>query len=166
MIFIAWASALKSAEELGELIEALERQPKEVRDRYLGIAARPNQSLHLMVAASWLVEVKRLGFDAHAATATYRKLNRTQPANDNHDLAVELLCAEAGMFDEYGVDKDRALEVLRVAQELSDRLSTALSCTTRRRRPTSAMPLDLVRAHLRRVQSPGAHRRAELFHQR
>jgi hypothetical protein len=32
-------------------------------------------------------------------------------------LAVELLCAEAIMLDEYGDDKQGALEVLRIAQE-------------------------------------------------
>jgi hypothetical protein len=55
MMFIARASALKSVEELVELIDTLERQPKVVRDRYLGAAARTNRSLHFIVAASWLV---------------------------------------------------------------------------------------------------------------
>jgi hypothetical protein len=55
MMFIARASALKSVEELVELIDTLEQQPKVVRDRYLGAAARTNRSLHFIVAASWLV---------------------------------------------------------------------------------------------------------------
>ena len=46
MMFIFRASALKSVEELVELIDALEQQPKAVRDRYLGAAARTNQSHH------------------------------------------------------------------------------------------------------------------------
>ena len=50
MMFIARASALKSVEELVELIDTLERQPKVVRDRYLGAAARTNRSLHFIVA--------------------------------------------------------------------------------------------------------------------
>ena len=69
------------------------------------------------MAASWLVEAKRPGFDARAAAATYHKLSQTQSAKDNPDLAVELLCAEAIMLDDYGDDKDGVLEVLRVAQE-------------------------------------------------
>jgi tetratricopeptide (TPR) repeat protein len=117
MMFIARASALKSIEELAELIEVLEQQPRAVRDRYLGAAARTNPSLHLIVAASWLTEAKRSGFDAKAAAATYHTLSQTKSAKDNSDLAVELLCAEAIMLDEYGDDKDGALEVLRVAQE-------------------------------------------------
>jgi tetratricopeptide (TPR) repeat protein len=117
MMFIARASALKSIEELAELIEVLEQQPQPVRDRYLGAAARTNPSLHLIVAASWLTEAKRSGFDAKAAAATYHTLSQTKSAKDNPDLAVELLCAEAIMLDEYGDDKDGALEVLRVAQE-------------------------------------------------
>jgi tetratricopeptide (TPR) repeat protein len=88
-----------------------------VRDRYVGAAARINQSLRLIVAASWLVEAKRPGFDARAAAATYHKLMQTKSAKDNPDLAVELLCAEAIMLDEYSDHKDGALEVLRVAQE-------------------------------------------------
>jgi tetratricopeptide (TPR) repeat protein len=117
MMFIVRASALKSIEELAELIEVLEQQPQAVRDRYLGAAARTNPSLHLIVAASWLTEAKRSGFDAKAAAATYRTLSQTKSAKDNPDLAVELLCAEAIMLDEYGDDKDGALEVLRVAQD-------------------------------------------------
>ena len=69
------------------------------------------------MAASWLAEAKRSGFDARAAAADYHKLSQTQSAKDNPDLAVEFLCAEAIMLDEYGDDKDGALEVLRVAQE-------------------------------------------------
>lgn len=117
MMFIARASALKSVDELTELIDALEEQPKAVRDRYLGAATRTNQSLPLIVAASWLTEVKLPGFDARAAAATYQKLTHTQSAKDNPDLAVELLCAEAIMLDEYCDDPDGALEVLRIAQE-------------------------------------------------
>lgn len=117
MMFIVRASALKSVEELVELIDALEQQPKAARDRYLSAAARTNQCLHLIVAASWLAEAKQSGFDALAAAAVYHKLSETQSAADNPDLAVELLCAEAIMLDEYGDDKDGALEVLRVAQE-------------------------------------------------
>ena len=117
MMFIVRASALKSIEELAELIEVLEQQPQAVRDRYLGAAARTNPSLHLIVAASWLTEAKRSGFDAKAAAATYHTLSQTKSAKDNPDLAVELLCAEAIMLDEYGDDKDGALEVLRVAQD-------------------------------------------------
>jgi tetratricopeptide (TPR) repeat protein len=117
MMFIARACALKSIDELAELIDALEQQPQAVRDRYLGAAARTNPSLHLIVAASWLTEAKRSGLDAKAAAATYHTLSQTKSAKDNPDLAVELLCAEAIMLDEYGDDKDGALEVLRVAQE-------------------------------------------------
>ncbi len=117
MMFIARACALKSIEELAELIDALEQQPQAARDRYLGAAARTNPSLHLIVAASWLTDVKRVGFDAKTAAATYRTLSQTKSAKDNPDLAVELLCAEAIMLDEYSGDKDGALEVLRVAQE-------------------------------------------------
>jgi tetratricopeptide (TPR) repeat protein len=117
MMFIGRASALKSIEELAELIDALEQQPQAVRDRYLGAAARTNPSLHLIVAASWLTEVKRSGFDAKAAAATFHTLSETNSAQNNPDLAVELLCAEAIMLDEYGEDDDGALEVLRVAQE-------------------------------------------------
>jgi hypothetical protein len=117
MMFIARASALKSVEELVELIDALEQQPKVVRDRYLGAAARTNQSLHFIVTASWVAETKRSGFDALAAAAVYHRLSQTQSAEDNPDLAVELLCAEAIMLDEYCDDKGGALEALRVAQE-------------------------------------------------
>jgi tetratricopeptide (TPR) repeat protein len=117
MLFITRASALKSITELAELIDALEQQPKGVRDRYLGATARTNQSLNLIVAASWLAEAKQPGFDGLAAAAVYHELSLTQCALDNPDLAVELLCAEAIMFDEYGNDGDGALEVLRIAQE-------------------------------------------------
>jgi tetratricopeptide (TPR) repeat protein len=117
MMFIARASALKSPEELAELIEALEQQSQAVQDRYLGAAARANPSLHFIVAASWLTEAKRPGFDAKAAAAIYRTLSQTKSARDNPDLAVELLCAEAIMLDEYGDDKEGALKVLRLAQE-------------------------------------------------
>jgi tetratricopeptide (TPR) repeat protein len=118
MLFIARATAVKSAEQLAELIEALEEQPKAVRDRYLGAAARTNQSLHVIVSASWLVEVKRPGFDARAAAATFRELSQSDIAQHNTDLAVELLCAEAIMLDEYADDNYGALEVLRAAQEV------------------------------------------------
>lgn len=117
MLFISRACALASAAELVDLIEALEEQPQAVRDRYLGAAARIKQSLHLIVAGSWLAEAKRPGFDARAAAATYHTLSQTQSAKDNSDLAVELLCAEAIMLDDYGDDMDGALEVLRIAQE-------------------------------------------------
>jgi tetratricopeptide (TPR) repeat protein len=117
MMFIGRATTLTSVEELVELIEALEQQPKTVRDRYLSAAARTSQSLHLIVAASWLTAVKRPGFDAHAAATTYHRLTQTISAKNNPDLAVELLCAEAIMLDEYGNDKDGALEALRAAQE-------------------------------------------------
>jgi hypothetical protein len=117
MMFIIRATALKSVEELVELIDALEQQPKAVRDRYLGAAARTNQSLHLIVAGSGLAEVKRPGFDARAAAATYHKLSQMKSARNNPDLSVELLCAEAIMLDEYADEKDGALEVLRIAQE-------------------------------------------------
>jgi len=117
MMFVARAAALKSIEELAELFDALEQQPQSVRDRYLGAAARTNPGLDLIVAASWLTEAKRSGFDAKAAAAMYHKLSQTRSATDNPALAVELLCAEAIMLDEYGDDEDGALEVLDVAQE-------------------------------------------------
>jgi tetratricopeptide (TPR) repeat protein len=117
MLFIIRATASKSVTELAELIDALDQQPKDVRSRYLGAAARTNQSLHLIVAASWLAEVKRRGFDARAAAATFRRLSQFTAAKENADLAVELLCAEAIMLDEYADDEDGALDVLRVAQE-------------------------------------------------
>lgn len=118
MLFIARATAVKSVEQLAELIEALEEQPKAVRDRYLGAAARTNQSLHVIVSASWLVEVKRPGFDARAAAATFHELSQSDIAQHSTDLAVELLCAEAIMLDEYADDNDDALEVLRAGQEV------------------------------------------------
>ena len=117
MLFIARATAVKSVEQLAELIEALEEQPKAVRDRYLGAAARTNQGLHVIVSASWLAEVKRPGFDARAAAATFHELSQSDVAKQNSDLAVELLCAEAIMLDEYADDNDGALEVLHTAQE-------------------------------------------------
>jgi hypothetical protein len=98
MLFIARATAVKSVGELVELIEALERQPTPVRDRYLGAAARTNQSLHLIISASWLVEVKRRGFDARAAAAMFHGLSQSDVAKQHPDLAVELLCAEAIML--------------------------------------------------------------------
>jgi tetratricopeptide (TPR) repeat protein len=118
MLFIARAAAVNSVEQLAELIEALEHQPKVLRDRYLGAAARTNQSLHLIVSASWLVEVKRPSFDARAVAATFHELSQADVAQHNSDLAVELLCAEAIMLDEYADDNDGALEVLRAAQEV------------------------------------------------
>jgi tetratricopeptide (TPR) repeat protein len=117
MMFIIRATALKSVEELVELIDALEEQPKSVRDRYLGASARTNQSLHFTVAASWRSDVKRPGFDARAVAATFHRLGQTKSARDNPSLAVELLCAEAIILDDYGDDKDGALEVLRIAQQ-------------------------------------------------
>ncbi len=118
MFFIVRASATKSIEQLSELIKALEQQPKAVRDRYLSAAARTNRSLHMIVSASWLAEVKRPDFDPRAASATYHKLSQSESAKDNPDLAVELLCAQAIMLDDYANDKDGALEVLRAAQEI------------------------------------------------
>jgi hypothetical protein len=117
MMFIVRASALRGAGELAELIDALEQKPKVIRDRYIGATARTTQSLHLVVAGSWLAEVKRPDFDARAAAAVYHSLSETRTSRDNPDLAVELLCAEAIMLDEYAEDRDSALEVLRVAQE-------------------------------------------------
>jgi len=117
ILFIARAAASKSVGELAELIDTLEEQPKALRDRYLGSAARTNQSLHLIVAGSWLAEVKRDGFDARAAATTFHRLSETETAKANADLAVELLCAEAVMLDEYAEDEGAALEALRAAQE-------------------------------------------------
>jgi hypothetical protein len=117
MMFITRGAALKSVNELVELIDALEQQPKAIRDRYLGAAARTNQSLHLIVSASWLAEVKQPGFDGRAAAAAYRSLSQRPSAKDNPDLAVELLCAEAIMLDDYAGDKDGALDVLRAGQD-------------------------------------------------
>jgi hypothetical protein len=117
ILFIVRATALRSVGELAELLNALEQKPKAIRDRYIGAAARSNQSLHLVVAASWLAEVKHPAFDARAAAATYYKLSQAETARDNPDLAVELLCAEAIMLDQYADDRDGALEVLRLAQE-------------------------------------------------
>jgi hypothetical protein len=108
---------VRGADELAELIEVLEQKPKATRDRYIGAAARTNQSLHIVVASSWLAEVKRLGFDARATAALYHKLSRTLTAQENPDLAVELCCAEAIMLDEYANDQGNSLEVLRIAQE-------------------------------------------------
>ena len=117
ILFIVRATALKSVEELAELIGALEQWPRETRDRYIGALARSNQGLHLVVSASWLAEVKRPEFDARTAAAAYHELSLAQIARDNPGLAVELLCAEAIMLDEYTDDRDAALDVLQVAQE-------------------------------------------------
>ena len=117
ILFTVRATALRSVEELAELINALEQRPKAIRDRYIGAAARSNQSLHLIVTGSWLAEAKRPAFDARAAAAAYHKLSQAETARDNPELAVELLCAEAIMLDEYDDDRDGALEVLRLAQE-------------------------------------------------
>jgi len=117
MLFISRATASKSIAELAELIDALEQRPKVVRDRYLGGASRTKQSLHIIIAGSWLAEVKRSGFDPRAAAAALHRLGGTETARDNPDLAVELLCAEAVMLDEYAEDEQGALDVLAAAQE-------------------------------------------------
>ena len=116
-LFIIRATALRGVEELGELIDALEKTPKAIRDRYIGAAARTNKSLHLVVSGSWLAEVKRPGFDARIAATKYHELSLSNTALDNSDLAVELLCTEAILLDEYAGDQEQALEVLRIAQE-------------------------------------------------
>jgi len=117
MLFIGRATASKSIAELAELIDALEQRPKAVRDRYFGAASRIRQSLHLIVAGSWLAEVRRPGFDPTVAAATLQRLSETESARDNPDLAVELLCAKAVMLDEYAEDEEGALNVLADAQE-------------------------------------------------
>ena len=116
-LFIIRATALRGVEELGELIDALEKTPKPIRGRYIGAAARTNKSLHLIVAGSWLAEVKRPDFDARIAAAKYHELSLSNTAQENSDLAVELLCTEAILLDEYAEDQEQALEVLQIAEE-------------------------------------------------
>jgi hypothetical protein len=117
MLFIARATATKSIAELADLVDALENRPKDVRDRYLGAASRTRQSLNLIVAGAWLAEVKRADFDPAKAAATLHELSETETARDNPDLAVELLCVEAIMLDEYADDEQGALNALAAAQE-------------------------------------------------
>ncbi len=117
IMFIIRASALRSVDDLVELIETLDRQPKDVRARYLGAAAQRKQSLHIIVAASLQGSAKQPNFDARSTAAAFRKLSQTQSASETSDLAIELLCAEADVLDEYANDMEGALEVLRLAQE-------------------------------------------------
>jgi hypothetical protein len=123
-LFLVRATAVKGVEELAELIDALEKKPKVVRDRYIGAAARTNKSLHLIVAGSWLAEVKRPGFDARKAAAGYHELSLTNTAQENSDLAVELCCAEAILLDEYAEEREGARSFANRSRNISRRLSS------------------------------------------
>jgi hypothetical protein len=116
MLFIARATALNGINQLCELIEVLDAQPAEVRDRYLAAASNILRSTGHIVASAWLSSVRVPGFDARAAAATLAQLRETASKWKNSDMVIELTCAQAVMLDEYANDKDEALKVLDAAQ--------------------------------------------------
>lgn len=116
MLFVFRASAIKEIADLKDFIEALDEKPKDFRDHYLGAASRLNNSINIFVTSSWLAEVKRPGFDAHAAAATYETLRGMLSARECDELAIELICAQAAMLDEYANERHAALDLLEDAE--------------------------------------------------
>lgn len=116
MMFIIRATALESIDQLSELVETLDALPARLRERYLSAMSRLFQSTHHVVASAWLSAVRKEGFDGKAAAATFAKLTRTASRWKNTELAIEMMCAQAVMLDEYAEDKDGALKVLTKAQ--------------------------------------------------
>jgi hypothetical protein len=116
MMFIIRATALSGIDQLCELVEVLDAQPAEIRDRYLTGASSVSQSVGHIVASAWLSAVHSKGFDGKTAAAKLAGLGVTASRWTNSDMVIELACAQAAMLDEYAGDKEGALKVLEAAQ--------------------------------------------------
>jgi hypothetical protein len=116
MMFIVRATTLNGIDELCALIDGLEAEPVETRDRYLTAASHLSQSTGHIVSFAWLFETRSKEFDGNVAAQKLHKLRDKAARWKNTDLAVELACAEAVMLDEYAGNKQAALDVLKTAQ--------------------------------------------------
>jgi tetratricopeptide (TPR) repeat protein len=115
-IFIIRATALNGIDELCELIDGLEAELVETRDRYLTAASNLSQSIGHIVSFAWLSDTRSEEFDGNVAAQKLHILRDKAARWKNTDLVVELACAEAVMLAEYAGDKQAALDVLNTAQ--------------------------------------------------
>lgn len=116
MLFVWRASMLDGVDALAELVETLNAEMPENRERYLGAATNSAQSRELIVSSAWLAEVQKPGFNSSAAVARLANLYRIASAWSNPDIAVEIGCAQAVLLDEYAHESEAALSVLAAAQ--------------------------------------------------
>ncbi len=116
MLFGWRASALDGIDSLVDLVETLDSEVPENRERYLAAVRNTSHSRDLIVSSAWLAEVRKPGFDSRAVVERLADMYRIASAWSHPDIAVEIGCAQAVLLDEYAHDSGAALVVLAAAQ--------------------------------------------------
>ena len=122
IMFIIRATALSGIDELCELVDVLDTEPVEIRDRFLTAASNLSQSIDHIISSAWLSDSRVKGFDGRAASEKLHRLRETAARWKNADMASELACAEAVMLDEYADDKQGALDFCRRRKPITHKI--------------------------------------------
>lgn len=127
------------------LIERIDREPPEVRERCLSAFVPGRSDLSILVNHGWLRESREPAFDWEAAGVDYNACAEIAMSWGNAGLAIRCAIARAICLDENGGDPDRALACLDDAARVfgPDVALTRARAKVhwRRREHTEALPL-------------------------
>lgn len=117
LLFVTQAMAVPTVSAQRSLFVELGKLSKTSRTRYLDGPSRSPGGLQAIVNAGWLAELKANTLDWEDAADSFQELARLSAAWAFRDLALHFHSARCIMFDEYGKQPERALEVLAEAED-------------------------------------------------
>ncbi len=131
-LFFKRANAVSTIEMLTELLTELDRVDQPSRGMLLSSLKEPEDGAALVVNSAWLAEERKATLSkdrGQQVAAEFLRLSFLVEKWPSIDLAVELVCAQVVMLDEYVQQTADALAAAQVAQ---DRFPTDLRLPRRR----------------------------------
>ena len=131
-LFFKHANAVSTIEMLAELLKELDRLDQPSREMLLSSLKEPEGGAALVVSSAWLAEGRKTTLSkdrGQQVAAEFLRLSFLAEKWPSTDLAVELVCAQVVMLDEYIHQTAEALAAVRAAQ---DRFPTDLRLARRR----------------------------------
>jgi hypothetical protein len=111
-LFVHFATALRSIDDLKDLLEQLAILSPGQRDGFLTALQQPEIGVSLLVSSAWLAEHEKGPIDGNKAAAQFAQLIDIADGWKNQELTTELHYTQAVMLDEYARNSDDALSVI------------------------------------------------------
>lgn len=111
-MFLNQVHQISKIEDLSTVFDFLDSSSSELRSRLLAPFSRDDFQIDLLVAGAWLSEHENNTIDSRAHSAIFARLEKQAVSWNHADLAVCCRKYQAIVLDEYGNDKESALEVL------------------------------------------------------
>ena len=112
LMFVNQAWQLSKIKELSAVFDFLESSSSELRSRLLAPLGRDDFDVDMLVTGAWLNEHKENTIDPSTHSAVFAHLEKQAISWNQTDLAVCCRKFQAIILDEYGNDKNSALDIL------------------------------------------------------